>query len=335
MESKNKCNPIHNLSDITIPPEIIIALSLGLKFNFNLSPNYDQIRNCYKDAIHKIAWKTFFNFKDDEIMPNEIDELTQLIIKVRKSIKTVKHKCPIEHVLFSHTFLSKSVNKLKQNTIISQNLDYYFKSQLEIFLSKNDIIIKQSDKNAGLVVMRKTDYQNEVKRQLEDINVYLPTTSSHYEREMFSFQDKALYLSKVLFKCLKMKSIIPHKHKPASFYILPKIHKRYDTFPLGRPICSTINTINRGFAIILDSVLKPLSLCIQNLLIDTPHLLFLLNNLQLDRNQKYLLIAADITSMYQELPLNVCKRNCVQFFRQNQHKVKMPFLTILRCLGYL
>lgn len=325
MDTKNKDNPIHNLSDTVLPREIVIALSLGLKFNFNLSPDYNQIKKCYKDAIHKIAWKTFFKLQENETTSNNFDDLTKVIIKVRKSVKTLKHKCPIENALFSHTFLSKSVNNLKKNTKISQNLGNYFKSQLEVFLCKNDIIIKQSDKNAGLVVMRKIDYQKEVKRQLEDINVYIPTTKSHYEREMFCFQDKALYLSKILFKCLKMKTLIPYKHKPSSFYILPKIHKKYDIFPIGRPICSTVNTINRGFAIILDSVLKPLSLCISNLLIDTPHLLFLLNNITLNPNQKYLLIAADITSMYQELPINICKKNCVQFYRHNRHKVEMPF----------
>ena len=34
------------------------------------------------------------------------------------------------------------------------------------------------------------------------------------------------------------KLMLPSKPKPGTFYLLPKVHKKYDTIPKGRPIVS-------------------------------------------------------------------------------------------------
>ncbi len=259
---------------------------------------------------------------------SQIDELTKIVVKIKKSIGNQKLICPLENVLFGKDFSLNCTNKLKSTYSRKINkLHNYLVSELSKFVNSNDIVIRQSDKNAGLVLMNKTKYEDEIKRQLADQNTYTPYSQAHFDFSVSKFQGDVKYFSKLHFSNFKinLKSVVPITSKPAQFYILPKLHKKYETFPLGRPICSNVHTINRGIAILLDSILKPLTVHIPNLLIDTPLLLTLLSNVSLDKKKKYCLVAADIQSMYQELPINVCKRNCLHFYNKFKNTTQFPF----------
>lgn len=206
-------------------------------------------------------------------------------------------------------------------------LHHYLIERLTDFLNKNTIVIRPSDKNAGLVLMLENEYKSEIYRQLNDHNTYTPSTKAHFDYAIEKFNDEVRYFSKIHFSTFKvhLKSIVPINSRPAKFYVLPKLHKKYETFPLGRPICSNVHTINRGIAILLDAILRPLTVHIPNLLIDTPHLLTLLNNVSLAKGRKYCLVAADIQAMYQELPINICKRNCILFYNKYKNITQFPF----------
>ncbi len=308
-----------------MPKAVEICLFLGFKFNFDLKPNFLRIEQCIREGIRKYAWKVFFKNKGET---NKLDDLTRTIVKIKKSVGNEKLICPLENVLFGKDFSSECTNFLSNSNSRKINqLHKYLVGQLTEFLNNNDIVIRQSDKNAGLVLMKKNEYEAEIKRQLQDQNTYIPSTQIHFDIAVNKFNDDIKYFSKLQFSnfSINLKSVIPAKSQPAKFYILPKLHKKFDNFPLGRPICSNVHTINRGVAILLDCILKPLTVHIPNLLIDTPHLLTLLNILKLDRNKKYCLVAADIQSMYQELPINICKRNCVQFYNKFKNVTQFPF----------
>lgn len=316
---------IHNLTSVIIPKAVEICLFLGFKFNFDMRPNYFKIEQCIKEGMRKYAWKVFFMNRRES---SKLDEMTKILVKIKKSIGNEKLTCPLENVLFGKEFSSKCTKNLKSlNSRKINQIHNYLVSQLKEFLNNSDIVIRQSDKNAGLVLMNRNEYEGEIIRQLRDENTYIPSSQAHFDFAVAKFRDDVKYFSKLQFSNFKvnLKSVVPVKSQPAQFYVLPKLHKKYDIFPLGRPICSNVHTINRGIAILLDSILKPLTVHIPNLLIDTPHLLTLLNNLALDKSRKYCLVAADIQSMYQELPINICKRNCVQFFNKFKNETKFPF----------
>lgn len=279
-----------------------------------------------KEGLRKFSWKVFFMNKGES---NNLDDLTKVVVKIKKSIDNGKKKliCPLENVLFGKNLAQNCTNILRLSKNKINNLHSYLVDQLTEFLMSNKVVIRPSDKNAGLVLMNENEYEAEIMRQLTDINTYTPSSQAHFEFAIQKFNDEVKYFSKIQFSTFKvnLKSTIPNSSQPAKFYILPKLHKQYDNFPLGRPICSNVNTINRGIAILLDSILRPLTVHIPNLLIDTPHLLTLLNNLKLDKDKKYCLVAADIQAMYQELPINVCKRNCVNFYNQFKNITQFPF----------
>ncbi|CAL8084913.1 unnamed protein product [Orchesella dallaii] len=214
---------------------------------------------------------------------------------------------------------------MKRKTQNHNRIHEFLIKELETFVIRHKLTIKESDKNAGICVMKTTDYNAEIIRQLSDETIYRPSTNSEYLMKMEEFTDKVRYLSNWLFKDLKIKRIMPINHSPAKFYILPKIHKKFVSFPVGRPISSTKKSINKGIAMLLDTALQVLSFHIPDLLIDSPHLLLLLEHLELDPNRKYILVTADISAMYLELPIHICKQNCIKFFRENANKINFPF----------
>jgi len=256
---------------------------------------------------------------------DEMDETATIIHKIKKLVRPSIIKSPIQNCLFSKNFVSNCIKRLRQCTQDHNRLHENLVSELQSFIRSNKVVIKQSDKNAGICVMFKADYDNEVIRQLNDSNTYRPSTYTEFDLSMHDFEDRVRHLNRWILKSLKLKSIVPANRKPAKFYILPKVHKKFENFPPGRPISSTISCINKGVAMLLDKVLQPLSLFIPNLIIDTPHLLLLLNNLKLKSNRKYMLVTADINAMYLELPINVCKNHCMTFFNRYKQIAEFPF----------
>lgn len=320
--SENSSMSVHNLSHVKIlPPSIKIILFLGLKFSILDKPNYKNLLRQINEGKRKLAWRIFFELKGEN---KEMDRIDKILFNIKKDVCPSRAHSPIENYLFCEEFTRNCINKLKNDTQPYNKVHTYLINDLKLFIEQNKLVIKQSDKNAGICIMNNNDYKIEICRQLSDENTYRPSVWSEFLLASETFRDKASFVCKNIIKDKKIKTIFPRQCKPAKFYILPKVHKAYDKFPVGRPISSTLNCMNRGVSMILDSILQPLSLMIPDLIIDSPHLLLLLNNLQLNADRKYILCTADIQAMYLELPITTCKENCLQFFTENRDRVNLP-----------
>ncbi len=124
---------------------------------------------------------------------------------------------------------------------------------------------------------------------------------------------------------MKLKTLIPSTHKPATFYILPKVHKPFEGIPKGRPISSTIHTLNRGVSRLLDSILQPVMNFVPDIVLDSAHLLLLLKNLKLDPQRKYMLVTADIEALYPNLNIPNCKKYTCSFYENFKKLINWPF----------
>lgn len=187
------------------------------------------------------------------------------------------------------------------------------------FVNNNDLIIKQADKNAGICIMRRIDYNEEVLKQLNNENIYRPSTVIEYDLSTCNYLDKVNYYDK-LYPALNLKYFCTNNFSPCKFYILPKVHKPFFNFPTGRPISSTKNSINQGISMLIDTILRPLIPKLADVVIDSSHFMLLLNNVILDRDKKYVLLVADINSMYTELPIDICKEQCISLFQTLDNK---------------
>lgn len=314
---------IHNISNVKVlPASVKIILFLGLKFSFVDKPNYRKLLACIEEGKRKIAWRIFFELKGEN---GEMDRQARILFNIKKSVCPSKLKCPLENNLFEQNFSNSCINFLKRRARPHNKVHTFLVKDLKDFITANKLIIRQSDKNAGICVMNESDYKNEIYRQLSDEQTYRPSAWSEYSLSTDSFRDQAKCICTTILKDKKINRIFPEQSKPAKFYMLPKIHKKFDVFPVGRPISSTINCINRGVSMLLDSILQPLSLNIPDLIIDSPHLILLLSHLKLNPTRKYLLVTADINAMYLELPISTCKSNCMKFFSDNKHKINVPY----------
>jgi hypothetical protein len=316
---------IHNLvPQLKIPHFVTSILSLGLKYSFPLQPNYKLIREFLNEAIRKLCWSAFFH--DQERTKTSID---LALIKIKKDIGRNRPKlhCKLEDELFNNKdeLIEGVIRNLQQECRAPDPIYKQLISQLQQYQRQHNIIIIQADKNAGICIIDRKDYSTEVLRQLEDLHNYHPTTKGFYNFRMDYLRDEIRLFSTRLPEQMKLKSVIPEEHKPASFYILPKVHKPFQGIPKGRPISSTINTLNRGVSRLLDSILQPIMNFVPDIVLDSAHFLLLLQNVKLDPTRKYMLVTADIDALYPNLKIPNCKKFTCDFFDKYKHLINLPF----------
>jgi hypothetical protein len=319
-----KTDTIHNLArDTTLPHFLKTFLTLGLNFSLPLKPNFKKIRNKVNETFRKIGWKTFFNILGQD---KELDKYGWLMYDIKKKQKNTKSYSDIHDDIFPDKSSNKNiVEKLRHSSKRVSNVYTHIMEHTKNFLKTNDLIIKPADKNAGICVMKKLDYDNEIYRQLNDLSTYHPSTQFIFNTDAEELRDKIKHRSRYMNPEFKLPSLLPKTTDPATFYILPKIHKQYTDFPKGRPISSTIKTLNKPISQILDKFLQPIMNHIPDLILDTTHLLILLNNLNLDPNKNYTLITIDVDSLYTNLPISVCKKHVINYYEEYKSKCILPF----------
>jgi len=197
-------------------------------------------------------------------------------------------------------------------------------SDLKEYCIENNLIVQNADKNAGICIMDKNSYDREVINMLSDTQTYFPSTKTHYVRSIDDFTDRVKCFENFLAFDFKLSNLIPDNPEPSNFYILPKIHKKFEKFPKGRPISSTIHTYNKPISKLLDSFLQPIMLFIPDLLLDTTHFLTLLNNVKLEPNEKYTLVTVDIVSLYTNLITQNCKSICCNYYKKYKNDATLP-----------
>lgn len=201
------------------------------------------------------------------------------------------------------TELCREVKKEIHN-LYKQSSNYYNLSKAEIKalneLKRNqNIIIKKADKNSGLVVMNKKDYETKVYTQLRDIKVYTPLKED-------DSQNVKIKSDKLLKTLLDNNSITDKQYhnltnysvKPPIFYGIPKIHKKNN--PL-RPIVSQINGPTYKLNQYIHELLLVAESEIPYLFKDTTAFLQLIEHHK-EVNNNTILVTMDVVSLYTNIP---------------------------------
>ncbi|XP_073216398.1 protein FAM3B isoform X1 [Lepidochelys kempii] len=89
--------------------------------------------------------------------------------------------------------------------------------------NNSDIIIKKADKGGAVIIMNRSEYEQEVTRQLSNTTFYKPLPSDPTE----GYQKKLQHLLKKLPEKAQeqIRTDTPLEPRPGVFYLLPKIHK--------------------------------------------------------------------------------------------------------------
>lgn len=307
---------IHNLSHLEkIPFYVKFILALGLNFCCTEKPSKnDFLRNMTKN-LKRVAWRVHFLLLGKE---SELTAFDKFILNCKKRLNKSTKLPKIYDEIFPDPFIYENMYK---NVMKNYNKKHIFPpveliAKCKDFLNANDLIVRNADKNAGICIIKKEWHDKEIYKHLHDLNTYIPSCQAQYERKMDDVIDKIKHLKIKLKDDLWLDNLLFHNHKPASFYILPKVHKTYTIFPPGRPISSTCQTVNRNVSALVDYIMKPVMAQIPNVLLDTTHFLILLQELKLCEDRKYALVTYDIDSMYTNLQVNRCKQFCIKGYEE-------------------
>lgn len=318
---KNNESIIHNLvPGLVLPFDVTSVLSLGLKFSFPVPPNLNKLKAYFNEAIRKIGWRCFFANLDQK--QDEAKRFFNILTKDSRDKSQKRSKTEVD--LFSNDISDKFLNNVKSNRIKNSSILLKLLNNFKFFVANNDIVIKEADKNAGICVMKSFDYRNEILRQLNDERFYLSTTFNDYTYQMSVLRDDVLANVSRFPKEMNLKQILIECDKAAKFYVLPKVHKEFTDFPKGRPISSTIGTLNRAFSRILDAYLQPIMNHVPNVILDSTHFILLLENLKLCPEQEYSFITADIDALYTNLRITDCKKHCSMYYDRYRQFLNLP-----------
>ena len=173
------------------------------------------------------------------------------------------------------------------------------------------MIIKPADKGSGAVVMDKTWYIDECKRQLTDTKFYRllnEDITADIQKRVTFYVDR-MYNDKLINdktrQYLKQSDV-----KPGRFYILPKVHKPGNP---GRPTVSSNSHPTERLSHFVDYHLQPLVHKLPSFVKDTNDFLKLLTIGNLPTNS--LLVTLDVSSLYTNIPHNEGINACDHFLR--------------------
>ncbi len=217
------------------------------------------------------------------------------------------------------------------------NLSSDVQEALDQLLTTPDITLMKADKGGKWTLMKTTDYDAEALRQLRDTTFYQPSLndSSVFLRQRIRALLISMHKQKFISK-KELNFLLPHSGPDVrKFYHLPKLHK--DDWPSlvsppGRPIVSDVRSVSYASSKILEFFLSPLVQKQNSYLRDTGHVISILMNTPLQRDD--ILFTMDIEALYTNVPLDEGLDIIAQLFRDYPDPLRpdLSLLTLLKLL---
>lgn len=194
--------------------------------------------------------------------------------------------------------LRKELNKLEQHKKPKDNLTIEERNAIKTLKDNKKIIIKPADKGSGVVILTTEQYEEEVYSQLKNPLHYKKLEGDISESIKLSLKKTIRTHHKEIPENIR-DILIPNEHRPANFYILPKIHKNLEK-PPGRPIMSANNHITERLSEYVDLHLKPHVQKTKAYIKDTNHFIETIKHLDLPKGSR--IITYDVTALYTNIP---------------------------------
>lgn len=197
--------------------------------------------------------------------------------------------------------LKTEIHLLSKTTTTFNNLSKLEVKALKELRENKDLIIKKADKNSGIVIMNRNDYETKVYNMLLDTNVYKPLS----EDDGPAVKRKADKLLKTLADSNNITdkqyiNLTSFEIKTPIFYGIPKIHKV--NHPL-RPIVSQINGPTYRLNQYIHELLLVAESEIPHLFKDTTAFLQLIEKHK-SVTESTILVTMDVISLYTNIPHN-------------------------------
>lgn len=296
-EYDEKC--VINLSDVEVPKDVKMLLSLGPKMSINYKYN-------------EVPWIDFLadveNFISRNVAPEERDQARaeSVYLMSRFGKKT-------RHVEAAQKHIQEAVIK----TI------WFMKEHKEL-------CFMTSDKGNNTVVMKRDDYESKVMNMLLDNRTYEPegkdrtVTLKNKNNTFVKYLKDNDFIDKVERHQLTSKCI-----KPPSLYCLPKIHKQ--DIPM-RPIVSTINAphsaLSKWLANIINNIVEKDHYNVPNSYVLKERLV----NIRLRRNE--VLVSFDVVSLFTSIPLQMVLEIVKNRWNDLERFTEVPYRNFMDMLEF-
>lgn len=290
MKKSTQLNSVVNISNHPLSKPQLALLNKGLGFCPTL-PNPDPIKTLRDTYLFNRKLRLLHHFQGEPYTPTT---------KLYKQPSGWTPKANVNKDLdkYINVITEEITNNQTTNTNKPhRNLHSDEFTAIKELRNNQDIIIKPADKGGAVVVMNKTDYLNEVYRQLNDESIYKKVEDDLNPQFIKKFTDFLNITKNKMDKNLE-KYLIPKQWRTPIFYTLPKIHKPGNP---GRPIVSAIDAPTSRMSEVTDDILKPLIKNINSYIRDTNEFLMKIKNISpVPANS--ILITADVSALYTSIP---------------------------------
>ena len=299
-------NVIHNYSSHTLTKPMETLLQRGL--NFTVTPNKVNTTDLLQDVKkfeRKIKWREHFQ-DDDTPAPQQIFKSTE-----KTNVPPHNSQCIKDFLAgVRGELLGSKRNRVRPNINPEEKEALETLKQLQL---QRKIVIKPSDKGAGITICDFETYDHEVKEHLcqrnEMNNPYYEKVTDKYMKEAKHEIMEALhegydngFMSRTEYEEMK-----PTDKGPGRFYIIPKVHKPVKPnhiLPPCRPIVAGCGSITENVSKFIDYHSKDLVKNIPSYIQDTPDLLRKLEavNASVKIPENSFPISIDVIGLYTNIP---------------------------------
>ena len=183
----------------------------------------------------------------------------------------------------------------------NNNLNENLRTALRNLQQDDNIIIKKADKGSNVVIQNCVDHVSECLKQLKDPRFYMKLDSDLTKMFKKKVDDLVsdLYANAEIDEKTFLYLQDGGLHMPI-FYTLPRIHKKFDKIPPGRPIVSSINSPTEKISQFIDIILQPYAQAGESFILDTSDFIRKVDGLEIAHDEW--LFAMDVTSLYTNIP---------------------------------
>ena len=204
------------------------------------------------------------------------------------------------------TLFKKDHNTLRNIRPVPEknNLSVAEEQALTELQCNTSIVIKPADKGSSVVIMDRFQYVGEALRQLRNTDHYTPLSTPIYMETASQIREilDSMTQNKTITKKQRRYLLGDDTPRKRVFYLLPKIHKAPDTWPIpflmppGRPIVSDCGSESYQIAEFLDYYLNPLSTLHDSYLKDTYDFINKIKSMTIQ--EPSLIFSMDVESLY-------------------------------------
>ena len=274
---RQQISVVFNISDITLTVSMEKVLNRGL--NFAVLPvklDITQVLVDWRRFERTMIWREWWYGRED------LTENIEPIFKAKKNNLPKNYKVPNGLKTYINSVKSEIVDPKNRNKIENNLPAEELKALKELVQLQRErqIIIKQCDKGAGIMIMNFSDYMKAAKEHLEETMedkngntkpYYTKVHAGVFEAAKNKLMDllNSGYDNEIITK-QEFEAMCPEGKTASRFYCNFKIHKTHEHVPPVRAIISGSGSILENPSKFVDHHIKDLAIKHHSYLQDTP-----------------------------------------------------------------